>query len=319
MVEITAPHPFNSAPRRRTIGEWFRRNPVTLKEMRSRMRGRRAFIVITIHVGLLSIVVSLIYAAYVASNRTFSNPADLQTLGKVIFNVVVGLQLLMMCFISPSLTVGAISAEREHQTFDLLRTTLLSARELVQGKLLSALSFSLLLMVAALPLQSLAFLFGGITIEEVFIGSLMLVVTAIGFSAIGLFFSSLAKRTLVATALSNGATVLLVVGLPIITFVIMSIMAPVLSGFGGAAIGADVQARLVTLQWILVSISPLPAGIATQAMLSGGQGAWSSSITLGGGSTLQVVAPWIIYVSVYLVLSAILIALSIRIVNRPEI
>jgi len=302
---------------RLTLGERLRRNPVTLKELRSRMRGRRAFVMITIHVLLLSGIVSLVYLAFSASNSIYSNPSTLQTLGKIIFSVVVGLQLLMLCFIAPALTVGAISAERERQTFDLLRATLLSARALVLGKLLSALSFTGLLMLAAIPLQSLAFLFGGITLEEVFIGTLMLVVTAIAFSALGLFFSSFTKRTLISTALANGTAILLVIGLPIVLFVTLSIMSPVIYGYGGTTDPAT-QARLLAIQWLIISITPLAAGIATQATLANGQGALVLSMPFGGGNTLQLLSPWIGYTIVYLLLSVILIALSIRFVKRVE-
>lgn len=302
---------------RPSLGERLRQNPVMLKELRSRMRGRRAFVMITIHVGLLSGIVSLVYLAFAASTNTFGSPTGLQTLGKIVFNVVVGLQLLMLCFITPALTVGAISAERERQTFDLLRATLLSARALVMGKLLSALSFSGLLMLAAIPLQSLAFLFGGITFEEVFVGTTMLVVTAIAFSALGLFFSSFTRRTLISTALANGTAILLVIGLPIVLFITLSLMAPVIYGYGGQPDPAA-QARLIALQWLIISITPLAAGIATQATLASGQGALIHSLPFGSGRTIQLLSPWIGYTVIYLLLSVILIVLSIRFVRRVE-
>lgn len=315
-IALESQPPAGRRPRLR-LGEWLRRNPVTLKELRSRMRGRRAFVVLTVHVLLLSAVVSLVYGAYTATNRTFSRPGDLQALGKIIFSLVVGFQLLTMCFISPSLTVGAISAERERQTFDLLRTTLLSARALVLGKLMSALSFTFLLMLAAIPIESLAFLFGGVTIEEVLISSLMLIVTALTFSSIGLFFSSFTRRTMASTALANGTTVLLVIGLPILLVVMLSIMSPVIYGFGGS-VDPNLQARLLAVQWLMISISPIPSAIATEAMLASGQGTFTTTMPIYGGSTLQLIAPWITYAIIYSAISLILIILSIRFVRRPE-
>ena len=44
------------------------RNPVTIKELRSRMRGRRAFIVLTLYLLLLSMVVSFVYLTFVAGS-----------------------------------------------------------------------------------------------------------------------------------------------------------------------------------------------------------------------------------------------------------
>lgn len=313
---VMQPNPAATA-RRMSLGERLRRNPITLKEMRSRVRGRRAYVILTFHAGLLSAVVSLIYAAYTASPQAGSNPRDLQALGKIIFSVVVGLQLLLMCFVSPSLTVGAISSEREWQTYDLLRTTLLSARELVLGKLMSALLFVGLLLLAAIPVQSLAFLFGGVTLEEILIGTAMLIVTAFTFSSIGLFFSSLARRTLVATALSNGLSVLLVIGLPVLLVVMLSLLAPVLYGFGSSPIDPATQVRLFALQWLIISITPMPAGIATVAMLSSGDGPFIYNLPFNG-QTLQFLAPWLTYVIVYTLLGAILLWFSIRFVKRAE-
>src|SRR5512139_3644436 len=174
---------------RRSLGETLRRNPITLKEMRGRMRGRRAFAVLTLNALLLGGLVSLIYAAYAASAQVIVSPSGLQGLGKTIFAVTVGLQLLITCFTSSAAAVSAISSERERQTFELLRTTLLPARSLVLGKLAAAVLFNLLVILSAIPIAALSFFFGGVTLEEITIASIFLVVTAIAFSTLGLFCS----------------------------------------------------------------------------------------------------------------------------------
>jgi hypothetical protein len=140
---------------RRSFSETLRRNPITLKEMRSRMRGRRAFAVLTLNVFLLGSLVSLIYMTYAASAQVTNSPGNLQTLGKAIFATAVGMQLLITCFTSSSAAVSAISSERERQTFELLRTTLLPARSLVLGKLSAAVLFNLLIILSAIPIAGL--------------------------------------------------------------------------------------------------------------------------------------------------------------------
>src|SRR5512136_1476050 len=209
-------------PPRRTFREWLTRNPVTLKELRGRMRGSRAFVVLIIYLALMSVFVTLLYALYVTSGSSYAGPGgysagpDRQYLGKFVFGSVVGIELLLVCFICPAFTVGAISGERERQTYDLLRTTLLRARTLITGKLVSALSYVGLLLVAALPLQSLAFLLGGVAPEEVAIGSLLLLSTAFLYSAAGIFFSSFMRRTLGATILTYAFVLLDTLGLPLV-------------------------------------------------------------------------------------------------------
>ncbi|MBL8056625.1 MAG: ABC transporter permease subunit, partial [Anaerolineales bacterium] len=201
-LAATTPHAAAPAPSRRTLREWLTRNPVALKELRGRMRGPRAFVVLSVYLLVMSAFITLLYGVYLASNTSVFSRPDRILLGKFVFGSVVGIETLLVCFIAPAFTVGAISGERERQTYDLLRTTLLSERALVWGKLISALSYIFLLLLAALPLQSLAFLLGGVAPEEVVIGTLLLVATAFLFSTAGVFFSSLMRRTLGATILT---------------------------------------------------------------------------------------------------------------------
>ena len=158
-------------------------NPVINKELKSRMRGRQGFIILSVYLALISFFIGLIYLFLVADNSLSSgNPGYLQTVGKVVFSTVVLLELLMVSFIGPALTSGAISSERERQTFDLLRTSLLSGRALVLGKLSSAIVFLLLLIFTAIPVESLAFFLGGVGPAEIIISTLLLIVTAVFFS-----------------------------------------------------------------------------------------------------------------------------------------
>jgi ABC-type transport system involved in multi-copper enzyme maturation permease subunit len=165
-----------------------RQNPIVLKELRARMRGRQASILLTAYLGVLALLVILVYLVFRSSSSATGSANDLRMLGKTIFGLIVGVEFLAVCFIAPGLTAGAISGERERQTLDLLRTTLLTARGLVFGKFFAALSFLVLLLFTALPVQSLAFLFGGVAVEEVLVGALLLFVTAMTFCAAGMVF-----------------------------------------------------------------------------------------------------------------------------------
>ncbi len=306
---------------RRSVGETLRRNPITLKEMRSRMRGRRAFAVLTLNVFLLGGLVSLIYVTYAATTQVASSPSNLQSLGKAIFTAAVGMQLLVTCFTSSSAAVGAISSERERQTFELLRTTLLSARSLVLGKLAAAVLFNLLIILSAIPIAGLSFFFGGVTLEEISIASIFLIVTAIAFSSIGLFFSSLMRRTSQATAVSTVVTLLLVFGLPmfmLITQGFLSTMVYLASPrvAGGSVVDAEIMRN--TVLWLLVSLSPLTAGLATLINLLSSQSALTMTMSLSNGTSMTYPSPWITFSVMYLLLSVALIWLSVRAVKRVD-
>jgi ABC-type transport system involved in multi-copper enzyme maturation permease subunit len=297
---------------------WFNSNPLVLKELRSRMRGRRAFITLTGYVAIISAAVGVIYAIFLSSNSPINNVNEQQTFGKVLFGGVVWLELLSVCFMAPALTAGGISSEREHQTYDILRTTLLSPRALVMGKFLSGLMFLLLLLLCALPLQSLAFLFGGVALEEFLIAIVILVVTAITFCAVGIFFSSFASRTLISTVLSYGFAILLVFGLPMVIIVGLSASSALFSGFSSPNFTTFQQVMLVILGWIVIASNPLATAIATEVILLEEQSAFLFILPLNNGYTLPLPSPWIPYIILYLLLSFVLLLISTRMVRRSE-
>ena len=306
-----------SVKQKRSILDTFRRNPVVLKKLRARMRGGRAFTLITIYLGLLSLLVSIVYFTFVAASNTPTGGEARQMLGKAIFAIVVSLELVMISFIAPALTSGAISSEREHQTYDLLRTTLLPARSLVFGKLTSAMSFILLLLLSAIPLQSLSAFFGGVAIEEVLIGFLILFVTALAYCAIGLFFSSLLKRTLASTVLSYASAILIVFGLPLIVTIILSLFGTLLGNVLGPPDPA-LEYILMAIGWVLVSINPLATAVATEVILINEQSLFYTNISLSGNAHFPFISPWMSYTVIYLLLSLVLIFLSVRFVRRAE-
>lgn len=293
---------------------WVLGNPVAFKELRGRMRGRRAYILITAYTAVLALGMVLVYFA--SANPTNPNNLDtLRTVGKALFTSVYVLQLLAVCFIAPALSAGAIAAERERQTYELLRTTLLSPGKLVRGKFASGLLFLLLLLLVGLPLQSVAYLFGGVVLEELLIGLLLLVVTAVAFLAIGLFYSSLSRRTLVATVLSYGTSLLLVFGLPLLILV-FSILQSNLNSRLGAMGGFD-QAFLMILLWIVVCFNPLAAAIGSEVVLMENDSLWYMSQSYNGVN-FYFPSPWYVYTIVYLLLSLLLLWLAVRRVSRPE-
>jgi ABC-type transport system involved in multi-copper enzyme maturation permease subunit len=304
-------------PTKLPLPERLRRNPVLLKELRSRMRGSRAFILITIYLGLLSLLVGGVYLVFVLSEPTTYNISQQQVFGKTIFGLVVWVELLLVSFVAPALTSGAISSEREHQTYDLLRTTLLPARSLVLGKFSSGLVFILLLLFAGLPLQSLAFLFGGVASSEFVIATLLLVVTAIAFCATGVFFSSFLSRTLVSTVLSYAFAILLVFGLPMLMVVVASMVGQML-GTMQPSIDTITEIFLLALGYLAVAVNPLATAIATEVLLLDQQTAFLWIYPLPNGPTLYVISPWIPYVIFYLAVSLILLWVSVRRVRRVE-
>lgn len=317
MAEATL-EPVKSPRSRPGWQERLRSNPVMVKELRSRMRGGRAFAILTAYLALLALVAGLTYLAFTTTNRTAGSVDERQIYGKVIFGIIVWLELTVVSFTAPALTAGAIAAEREHQTYDLLRATLLSARSLVFGKFASGLAFILLLLFAALPLQSLAFLFGGIAPEEVLGATGVLIATAVSFCAVGIFCSSFTRRTLVATVLAYGFAILLVFGLPILFLIGISLLNTAFGGGFTSQLKPGVETVLFAGGWLLVCLNPSAALLASEVVLLDQQSLFLFKLPLTHGGSLTLLSPWLPNIVLSLLFSLVLLWLSIRTLRRME-
>ncbi len=224
----------------------------------------------------------------------------------------------MISFVAPALTSGSISIERERQTFDLLRVTLLSARSLVWGKYISGLIFIFLLLFTSIPLQGPAFLIGGVQAQEILLATLILAVTAIGFCALGMLLSSLIPRTLVSTTLAYAVTIFLVFGIPIIAVIIGLLFGSLLGGRSLEQISPQTQGVLIAIGWLVISFTPLASMLGTEVILLNQHSLLLAEIPLTNGAKMILPSPWLPYVIFYLLFSLAAIWLSIQLVNRKE-
>lgn len=163
------------------------------------MRGWRAPGLIALYVGVLGFIAWFILAITRTTGQTFA-----PQLGGTIFATLGIAQFFLLLFSAPGLTAGAIAGEREKQTLDLLLITRLTPLQVVSGKLWSAVAFTLLLMFASLPVYSLLFLLGGIAMGSLIRTTIVYVVTVFLLGALGLFFSSVFRRTQAAVIAAYG-------------------------------------------------------------------------------------------------------------------
>jgi ABC-type transport system involved in multi-copper enzyme maturation permease subunit len=187
-------------------------NPVLVKELRGRMRGPRAYLFLTGTLALLGVVTYGLYRLARLSTQYMGGGPPGAVIGQGVFTGLVFLTLLIICAIAPSFTAGAISGEHEHKTFDMLMATPLRPASVLFGKLVASLSYVALLVLAAVPLASLSYVFGGVATEDMLQALLLLLGYALTFSVIGLFFSALFRRTGRATVASYITLAAFVVG-----------------------------------------------------------------------------------------------------------
>src|SRR5207302_5279925 len=188
---------------------------IVAKEYRSRMRTWRSPLTITIHVIVLGGIGWAVFSAIANSVAGFGNSGggiSPSSMGVLLFTFLILFQIVLLAFITPALTSGAISGERERQTIDLLFVTPLAPFSIIWGKLLASMSFVVLLLILSVPLFSLVFLFGGIEIDQVVYAFAVTGATALSLGFVGIAFSSLFRRTLPATVAAYGAAFVLLLG-----------------------------------------------------------------------------------------------------------
>ncbi|HEX8025267.1 MAG TPA: ABC transporter permease, partial [Candidatus Limnocylindrales bacterium] len=134
------------------------------------------------------------------------------SIGRGIFDGILMLQTLIVAVFAPASTAGAISGEREHQTLDLLAVTPISSVAIVLGKLLSALAWIFILVLASVPISGLVFLFGGVGLDDLIRGYIVVLATGVGLGSFGLFFSSWLKRTGVSIGLTFVVMIVFAIG-----------------------------------------------------------------------------------------------------------
>ena len=139
-------------------------NPVLNKEFKLRFRTFKSFLGILFYLLALGvIIVGFVFIESMSNTQGFFRPDQSRTM----FMILSFLQLALILFITPGLTAGVISSERERQTLNIMLTTTQSSASIILSKLLSSVSYLLLLIIASLPLYSFVFLFGGISPGQV--------------------------------------------------------------------------------------------------------------------------------------------------------
>jgi len=207
---------------KKKMSEWM--NPVLIKEYQWRMRKKTTpWIIFSYLVGLGVLIFFTILFNSPELFRSVDSRIVLSTNANLL-NPLSYFQLCLVAFVLPAITAGSISMEREKQTLSLLLVTTLSSKRIIWGKWFPAVSFMLLLVFSTLPLYMLIYSFGGISLGTVFNVFLHLLVTMLFLSSVGIFCSTVIKRTAVATVVTYLVVMLWGVGSVILAIMLSSIL-----------------------------------------------------------------------------------------------
>ena len=189
-------------------------NPVLSRELTERMRGPRAMVMLSAYLGVLGLVLVVVYRSEsdLGSNRYGSPLSELAAAGETIFEWMLLFTMLLVLFLVPGFTAGSVAGERERQTLMPMQVSLLRPLSIVLGKIGASVAFTLLLVLATLPLLTVAYLIGGVAFPQIVKGLGMVMFTAVGLAAISVACSTFMRRVQTATVLSYGLVLLLCVG-----------------------------------------------------------------------------------------------------------
>ena len=185
-------------------------NPIFNREIKISSRSVRIPLIITLFNGILCLVT--LVNMYSAVAQVESTAAIQYTSFMDMYEFVTTMEFILLMFIMPAMTAASISGERERQTLEMMLTTKMTAAQVVMGKLMSALSTLLLLIVSSFPAIAMVFVYGGVTFWDMVSMILCYIATAFFTGSLGICFSALFKRSTVSTVTTYGVLIAAVAG-----------------------------------------------------------------------------------------------------------
>lgn len=183
-------------------------NAVYKNEMKANVRSVRFFLVLFAFNSILSALSFLAFAGIMNQSRYFGQISGLTN----IYSTMAYIELAMFMLIIPTITAGSITGEKERKTLDLLLISKMTPFSIIIGKLEAAIHIVRILAISSLPVLSIVFIFGGIQWWDLFILLLTLIITGFFLGSIGIFFSTISRRTTTSTVLTYFTIIILVFG-----------------------------------------------------------------------------------------------------------
>ncbi|MBA2393722.1 MAG: ABC transporter permease [Ktedonobacteraceae bacterium] len=274
-----------------------------IKELRLRMRRERTIWLIVLYILFMGLIGWFFITRF--SNFNGSGNITLNDIGTYLYMLLSTVQLFLIIFITPAFTATAVNGEKERQTFDLLLCSRISAFSLIGGKLVAGLVNALLLIAASIPLFSLVFFFGGITPFQIVSALLVFISTTLIIGTFSLFCSTLLKRPAVSTSVAYMASVLWMF-MPLILFTTIYSSGNLFQFFSSTGLSqsplfSSEPSPLLLWNPLLALVNTYPIGNAMGKYVFHG-------LRLN---------PWIAYIILNLISSALFFLLSVSIIRLP--
>lgn len=173
-------------------------NPILLRVVAIASRRVRDLVIRCTYLGVL--VFFVVFQLLTGGSSVAG--ASLDTLGRTsadIFEKMSYLQMVLVALLAPIFTAGAITQEKDNQTYDILLSTPLTNGQIVLGTLMSRLFFVVALLVSGIPVFAITQIFGGVSIRAIVLSFLLAAVTALACGALAMAIATFkvgTRRTL---------------------------------------------------------------------------------------------------------------------------
>ncbi len=168
----------------------FRDNPVLSRELLVNLRAPRAFVLQLLYVGFLGAVVYFYWPGGGDGARQVNSGV-----ARRLFELFFLGQFFMVALAAPTFAAGSITGEKERKTYEMLLASPLEPMTILVGKLLSSMSYLVILILSSLPLMILCFLLGGLLLSEIARAYVVLILAAGTFGLLSVACSSCFRRT----------------------------------------------------------------------------------------------------------------------------
>lgn len=173
-------------------------NPVMQKDLRITSRNARFYWGLFAYEAILAIgfyVVFKIVLGINSYNSRYNDVTDVYRSFISFFPALMAIQAGIITIIIPVMTGSAITDEKGHQTFDILRTTPLSCTRIVTGKIMSSVIRTMTFVIAGIPIMAFSFIVGGLNWIHLPIFLLITIVYSFMLGSLGVMCSAYSKKT----------------------------------------------------------------------------------------------------------------------------
>ena len=186
------------------------RNPIFEKERRSRIRSHE-FVAVMVGSNVILAAVAVFVLMAVSGRMDLVSQRDYSSMLQIYLAVSMTSCALMVIVI-PAYAGVSVSLERERGSLESFIAAGMTPGRIVAGKAAGCLNVMLVLIVSTLPVFSLTFVYGGVSLRDLLFSLLCLWLCGMVVTCVSIFGSALCRRSSTAILTAYGLNIVLIAG-----------------------------------------------------------------------------------------------------------